>query len=99
VYKEGREMKEPVGEASPPGYKHTVEWQGAYNMKAEPIMTMNGLPPRYISGMMGGAIYVGRSTENKFYDSDLERGSWDSPGMSNTYYDFSLNPSNTQWVP
>lgn len=90
--------KEPVGEASPPGYKHAVEWRGAYNMKAEPIMTMNGLP-RYISGMMGGAIYVGRSTENKFNDSDLERGIWDSPGMSNTYYDFSLNPSNTQWVP
>ena len=90
--------KEPVGSASPPGYKHTVTWLGAYNMKAEPIMTMNGLP-RYISGMMGGLIYVGKSAENRFSDPDLPRGSWDRPEMSNTYYEFALNPEQLQWVP
>jgi hypothetical protein len=90
--------QEAVGSASPPGYKHAIEWQGVYSMKAEPIMTMNGLP-RYISGMMGGAIYVGRSTENKLNDPDLERGSWDSPGMSNTYYEFMLNPEKLDWMP
>ena len=90
--------KEPVGTGDTPGYKHTVEWQGAYSMKADPIMTMNGLP-RYISGMMGGLIYVGKSTENKFNDPDLPRGNWDRPEMSNTYYEFTLNPEQLQWVP
>ena len=90
--------KEPVGSASPPGYRHSVEWQGAYSLKAEPLMTMNGLP-RYISGMMGGPIYVGKSTENKFNDPDLPRGKWDRPEMSNTYYEFALNPEQLQWVP
>lgn len=90
--------KEPVGSASPPGYRHTVTWQGVYSLKAEPIMTMNGLP-RYISGMMGGLIYVGKSTENKFNDPDLPRGKWDRPEMSNTYYEFTLDPEHLQWVP
>jgi hypothetical protein len=90
--------KEAVGDPSNPGYKHTVEWQGAYNLKAEPIMTMNGLP-RYISSMMGGIIYVGKSTENKFNDPDLPRSNWDRPEMSNTYYEFTLNPSKLQWMP
>jgi hypothetical protein len=89
---------EPVGSASPHGYKHSVKWEGVYSMKAEPIMTMNGLP-RYISGMMGGKIYVGKSTENKYNDADLPRGSWDRPEMSNTYYEFELNPEQLQWVP
>ena len=90
--------KESVGTASPPGYKHEVEWQGAYSMKAEPIMTMNGLP-RYVSGMMGGLIYVGKSKENKLNDPDLPRGNWDRPEMSNTYYEFELSPEQLQWVP
>lgn len=90
--------KEAVGTASPPGYKHEVEWQGAYCMKAEPIMTMNGLP-RYVSGMMGGPIYVGKSTENRLNDPDLPRGNWDRPEMSNTYYEFTLGPGQLQWVP
>jgi hypothetical protein len=90
--------KEAVGSASPPGYKHAVEWRGAYSMKADPIMTMNGLP-RYISGMMGGPIYVGKSSENRFNDPDLPRGKWDRPEMSNTYYEFTLNPERLQWVP
>lgn len=91
-------VKEPVGKADPPGYKHTVTWGDAYSLKAEPIMAMNG-QPRYISGMMNGPIYVGRSTENRFDDPDLPRGRWDRPGMSNTYYPFSLDPSHLQWVP
>lgn len=90
--------KEPVGPASRPAFKHTVEWKGVYSMKAEPLMTMNGLP-RYISGLMDGIIYVGKSTENKFHDPDLPRGNWDRPEMSNTYYEFTLNPSKLQWVP
>ena len=90
--------RESVGDAANPGFKHTVEWQGVYHLKAEPLMTMNGLP-RYISGMMGGPIYVGRSTENKFNDPDLPRGTWDRPEMSNTYYEFMLDPERLQWVP
>jgi hypothetical protein len=90
--------KEPVGNAPEPGYRHRVTWGKVYRLKAEPIMSGNGLP-RYISGIMNGKIYVGKSTENKFYDPDLPRGKWDRPGMSNTYYEFSLNPSQLQWVP
>lgn len=54
-------------------------------------MTMNGLP-RYISSMSGGNIYVGKSSENKFNDPDLPRGKWNRPDMSNTYYEFTLDP-------
>jgi hypothetical protein len=91
-------LKEAVGEGAEPGYRHQITWGKAYSLKAEPIMTMNG-QPRYISGMMGGKIYVGKSTENKFSDPDLPRGKWDRPEMSNTYYEFSLNPSKTDWMP
>jgi hypothetical protein len=91
-------VREPVGSANKPGYRHNVKWGDVYSLKAEPLMTMNGLP-RYISGMMGGPIYVGKSTENRFHDPDLPRGSWDRPQMSNTYYDCSLNPSHLQWMP
>jgi hypothetical protein len=55
--------------------------------------------PRFISGMMGGIIYVGKSSVNKFTDPDLPRGKWDRPEMSNTYYEFTLNPQKLQWVP
>jgi len=90
--------KEPVGSAPVPGYSHRVTWGDVYSMKAEPLMTMNG-QPRFISGMMNGTIYVGKSTENRFSDSHLPRGKWDRPDMSNTYYEFSLNPSQLQWMP
>ena len=90
--------KEPVGNAPEPGYRHRVTWGDIYSLKAEPLMTRNGLP-RYISGMMNGKIYVGKSTENRFNDPDLPRGKWDRPDMSNTYYEFSLNPSKLQWMP
>jgi len=91
-------VKESVGTASSPGFKHTVEYTGTYSLIAEPLMAMNG-EPRFISGMMGGTIYVGKSTVNRFDDPDLPRGKWDSPGMSNTYYPFTLNPSKLSWVP
>ena len=91
-------VKEPVGSAADPGYKHTVEWKGYYRLQAEPLMTMNGLP-RYISGLMGGKIYIGKSIENKLNEPDLPRGKWDSPGMSNTYYKFALSPLKLSWVP
>jgi hypothetical protein len=90
--------KEPVGTAPEPGYRHRITWGKVYSLKAEPLMAMNG-QPRYISGMMNGKIYVGKSTKNKFNDLDLPRGKWDCPDMSNTYYEFSLNPSQLQWVP
>jgi len=61
-------------------------------------MTMNGMA-RYISSMTGGHIYVGKSTENRYKDADLPRGNWDSPEMSNTYYEFTLNPEKLQWMP
>ncbi len=90
--------KVAVGNAREPGYKHHVTWGDVYSLKAEPMMTMNGLP-RYISGMSNGKIYVGKSTENRFDDPDLPRGKWDRPNMSNTYYDFHLNTSKLQWMP
>jgi hypothetical protein len=49
--------------------------------------------------MMNGKIYVGKSTENKFSDPDLPLGKWDRPEMSNTYYEFSLNPDKLKWMP
>ena len=91
-------QKEAVGDAANPGYKHTVKYGNIYSLKADPLMTMNGLP-RYISGMMGGRIYIGKSTENRVNDVDLPRGKWDKPGMSNTYYEFSLNPERLSWMP
>jgi len=90
--------KEQVGSPTSPGYRHKVEYEGFYNMEADPLMTMNGLS-RYISGMMGGKIYVGKSTVNTYKDGDLPRGHWDQPEMSNTYYVFMLNPEQLQWVP
>jgi len=90
--------KEPVGAASKQAFKHTVEYPGTYSLIAEPLQIMNG-EPRFISGMMGGIIYVGKSTENKFNDPDLPRGNWDRPEMSNTYYEFTLNPSKLRWMP
>ena len=90
--------KEPVGNAPEPGYQHRITWGDVYSMKAEPLMTVNG-QPRYISSMMNGKIFVGKSTENRLNEPDLPRGKWDSPGMSNTYYPFMLNPEKLQWMP
>jgi hypothetical protein len=91
-------VKEPVGKDPEPGYKHTVTWGNVYSLKTEPLMAVNGYA-RYISSMTNGKIYVGKSTENKLNEPDLPRGKWDSPGMSNTYYPFTLNPEKLQWMP
>jgi hypothetical protein len=90
--------KEPVGPVSNGAFRHAVEWQGIYRMKAEPLQTADG-SPRFINSQRGGIIYVGKSTENKFNDPGLPQGNWDRPGMSNTYYKFSINPSKLKWVP
>ena len=90
--------KEAVGSGPEPGYRHRVTWGDYYSLAAEPLMTVTG-QPRYISGPMGGKIYVGKSSENRYNDPDLPRGKWDRPNMSNTYYEFSLTPSHRQWVP
>jgi hypothetical protein len=90
--------KQPVGDAPEKGFRHQVTWGNVFSLKAEPIMSMNGLP-RYVSGMMNGKIYVGKSIENRFNDPDLPRGKWYRPDMSNTYYEFTLNPTQLQWMP
>jgi len=91
-------VKEPVGSSSPPAFRHMIEYRGFYVLKAEPIVTSNGAP-RYISGVSNGIIYIGRSIENRFCDDDLPRGSWDRPGMSNTYFEFSIDSQHLKWVP
>ena len=90
--------KEPIGPVSNSAFRHTIEWKRTYSMTAEPLQTMDG-SPRFINSQMGGIINVGKSTENKFNDQDLPRGNWDRPGMSNTYYEFNINPSKLRWVP
>jgi hypothetical protein len=80
------------------GYKHEVRWDETYSLRAEPLCARDGTA-RYISGQTNGIIYVGRSLENIFNDSDLPRGRWDSPGMSNTYFDFHVDSVNMDWVP
>jgi hypothetical protein len=90
--------KEPVGPVSSGAFRHTVAWQGIYSMRAEPLQTVDG-SPRFINSQRGGIINVGKSTENKFNDPDLPQGNWDRPGMSNTYYEFNINPSKIKWVP
>jgi hypothetical protein len=90
--------KESVGPVSSGAFRHTIEWRGTYSMRAEPLQTADGAP-RFINSQRGGIINVGRSTVNKFNDPDLPRGHWEQPGMSNTYYEFSINPSKLGWVP
>ncbi len=91
-------QKEQVGGSRDFGYKHTIQWKGVYNMRSVPLQARDG-KARYISGMTNGIIYVGRTIENRFRDPDLPRGAWDSPGMSNTYFQFNINPSSMDWVP
>jgi hypothetical protein len=91
-------VKEKVGTVEKTGFRHTVELQGVFRMKAEPILSRDGTA-RFISGMSNGTIYVGRTVENRFKDTDLPRSSWDRPGMSNTYFQFNISPSKLEWVP
>jgi hypothetical protein len=90
--------KERAGTHERSGFRHTIEWPGTYTMRAEPILARDGTA-RFISGMTNGVIYVGRSLENRFHDTDLPRGIWDRPGMSNTYFEFAIDPSRLEWVP
>jgi hypothetical protein len=90
--------RERAGPHADSGFRHRVEWQGVYALRAEPILARDGRA-RFISGMSSGVIYVGRSVENRFSDPDLPRGSWDRPGMSNTYFGFSVDPNRLEWVP
>jgi hypothetical protein len=91
-------LKKQMGTNSTNGYRHEVRWEGIYSLRAEPLRARDGTA-RYISGQTNGHIYVGRSLENSFNDSDLPRGRWDSPGMSNTYFNFYVDPDNQDWVP
>ena len=91
-------IKEQMGTNTTHGYKHEVRWGQIYSLQAEPLRSRDGTA-RYISGQTNGHIYVGRSLENRFNDPDLPRGRWDSPGMSNTYFDFHVDPYNLDWVP
>jgi hypothetical protein len=52
----------------------------------------------FINRRSGLVINVGQSVVNRFKDPDLPRGVWDKPGMSVTYYDFTLNPKKHAWM-
>jgi hypothetical protein len=80
-----------------PAATHAVEIKGAYALKTEPLLAMDG-KPRYISSMLGGIINIGKSEVNEFKDADLPR-IWNSPEMSTTYYDFTLTPEKLMWLP
>lgn len=80
-----------------PAARHAVEIKGVYKLKSEPLLAMDG-KPRYINSMFGGIINVGRSEVNEFKGVDLPR-TWNRPGMSTTYYDFTLNPQKAFWMP
>jgi hypothetical protein len=90
--------KKAVGMGTSPGYRYKVECKGFYRLETEPLLTLAGMA-RFISGIEEGIIYVGKSTINKYSDPDLPRGNWDKPGMSNVYFDFSMNPLKLDWVP
>ena len=79
-----------------PAARHTVEIKGVYSLKSEPLLTRDR-KPRYITSGFGGVINVGRSEVNEFKDVDLPR-TWNRPGMSTTYYDFTLNSQEPFWM-
>ncbi len=78
--------------------RHTVRSEGRYNFVAKPFRTVDN-KPRYINSRWDGRINVGVSEVNEFNDSDLPRGKWNAPGMSNSYFDFVLNPEKLHWLP
>lgn len=80
-----------------PAARHVVEIKGVYSLKSTPLLAMDG-KPRYINSMFGGIINIGKSEVNEFKDTDLPR-IWNSPGMSTTYYDFTLTPEKLMWLP
>jgi hypothetical protein len=80
-----------------PAAKHSVKIDGVYEMAAQPLMTPEG-KPRQINTRFGGTISIGKSETNRFQDTDLPR-TWDRPGMTNTYLDFSITPTHLHWLP
>jgi hypothetical protein len=80
-----------------PVAKYTVHIAGIYDLVTRPFRTKDG-GPMYINSRSGLIINVGRSEVNQFKDPDLPRGVWDNPGMSITYYDFTLNPKKRAWL-
>ena len=90
--------KEALGESPVQGYRYRIECIGFYKLETEPLITSTGAA-RFISGLRGGIIYVGKSKINTYNDPDLPRGRWDKPGMSNVYFSFEMNPSKLDWVP
>lgn len=88
--------KEPLNGG--PVARHRVEIPGLYSMKAQPLLTMDGSKPRQINGLNGGSINIGKSEVNEFKDADLPR-TWNQPGMSNVYFDFTMTPQRLFWMP
>ena len=80
-----------------PAARHTVHIEGVYDLVARPFRTKDG-DPRYINTLSGSIVNVGRSEVNRFRDLDLPRGTWDRPGMSITYHDFTVNPKKLAWM-
>jgi hypothetical protein len=80
-----------------PAAKHTVHIEGVYDLVTRPFRTKDG-GPRYINSLSGKIINIGRSEVNQFKDPSLPRGVWNKPGMSVTYYDFTINPQKCAWV-
>lgn len=81
-----------------PAARHAVEIKGVYNFKMDPLLTGMDKKPRYIVSGFGGKIYVGKSEINEFKDTDLPH-TWNRPGMSCTYHDFTLSPKKPFWQP
>lgn len=80
-----------------PAARHSVEIKGVYHFESKPLLARDG-KARFIKSAIGGIINIGKSEVNEFKDADLPR-TWNQPGMSTTYYDFTLNPQNTFWQP
>ena len=92
-------IKQAVGPMDSPCYKHTIEWEGIYQLETEPLRAMNG-QQRTISGMAdNGLVHVSKSVVNKYEDVDLPRSSWDAPGNSSGSFEFYLNPSKLYFGP
>ena len=80
-----------------PAARHSVQINGVYELRAQPLLTKEG-KPRQFNTIEGGTINVGKSEINIFKDRDLPR-TWNRPGMTNTYFDFAISPSRPFWLP
>ena len=80
-----------------PAARYEVEIPGIYRLKTQPLLTGEG-KPRYINTARGGIVNIGKSEVNEFKDRDLPH-TWNRPGMTDTYCDFTLNPQKLYWMP